>query len=552
MALAFLIALGPISVAGELLYNGIVLPDVWPPRDQAPRSPRPMSVPYLASHPAVVPIDVGRQLFVDDFLVERTDLRRVWHQAQPCTENPILTAQTPEELGRSTEDGEHEAVVYLGNGGVFYDPADRRFKMWYTAGWRGGLAYAESRDARHWTRPALDAAGRNLLLPRGLATAGWDNSVWLDLAAADPRERIKLLTQRDGGIHALLTSGDGRAWSPDTVAGKSADYSSFFYNPFRRKWVHSIKRNGPRGRTRHYAESADFRAPGVYDRSVYWVGADELDAPDPAVRDTPQLYALNAVAYESVLLGLFAIHLGPANEVCERGRFPKLTELKLGFSRDGFHWDRPDRRAFLAPSQRPGAWDRGYLHGTTGVCLVLGDRLLFLYTAYSGESPSGWKSMYSGASIGAATLRRDGFASLEAGPEGGTITTRPVVFDGTRLFVNVAAPAGELRVEILDEAGAPLAPFTREACVPVAADSTLQPVAWRGGADLSALRGRVVRFRFHLRNGGLYAFWVSPDDSGASRGYVAAGGPGYPGTVDTVGAAAYRSAADAGAGSSGE
>jgi len=49
-----------------------------------------------------------------------------------------------------------------------------------------------------------------------------------------------------------------------------------------------------------------------------------------------------------------------------------------------------------------------------------------------------------------------------------------------------------------------------------------------------------VRFRFHLRNGALYAFWVSPDKSGASRGYVAAGGPGFTGPTDTVGSRGYQ------------
>ena len=56
------------------------------------------------------------------------------------------------------------------------------------------------------------------------------------------------------------------------------------------------------------------------------------------------------------------------------------------------------------------------------------------------------------------------------------------------------------------------------------------------------LAGRPVRFRFHLRHGKLYSFWVSPDESGASRGYVAAGGPGFPGAVDTVGIQANHEA----------
>jgi hypothetical protein len=31
---------------------------------------------------------------------------------------------------------------------------------------------------------------------------------------------------------------------------------------------------------------------------------------------------------------------------------------------------------------------------------------------------------------------------------------------------------------------------------------------------------------FHLKNARLYAFWVSPDETGASGGHLAAGGPG--------------------------
>src|SRR5207237_9032447 len=62
---------------GEVLHNGIRLPVGWPPRpDRLTREPMP--VPYLQSPPAVIPIDVGRQLFVDDFLIERTTLRRTF------------------------------------------------------------------------------------------------------------------------------------------------------------------------------------------------------------------------------------------------------------------------------------------------------------------------------------------------------------------------------------------------------------------------------------------------------------------------------------------
>ena len=90
-------------------------------------------------------------------------------------------------------------------------------------------------------------------------------------------------------------------------------------------------------------------------------------------------------------------------------------------------------------------------------------------------------------------------------------------------------------VEVLDKEGRVIKPFTRSKCTPIRSDKTSQPVKWGRQADLSALVGQPVRFRFHLQGGRLYSFWVSPERSGASHGYVAAGGPGFTGTTDTVG-----------------
>ena len=75
------ISLCGVSTAAEQLYNGIVLPDDWPPTNLDPASYAPSPVPYLEREnvPKVIPIDVGRQLFVDDFLIEDTNLERVYH-----------------------------------------------------------------------------------------------------------------------------------------------------------------------------------------------------------------------------------------------------------------------------------------------------------------------------------------------------------------------------------------------------------------------------------------------------------------------------------------
>jgi hypothetical protein len=164
--------------------------------------------------------------------------------------------------------------------------------------------------------------------------------------------------------------------------------------------------------------------------------------------------------------------------------------------------------------------------------LVVGDRLFFYYSGMSGEAPSG-PDMYAGGSTGVAFLRRDGFASIDADAVEGTITTRKLRFSGTHLFANFDAPRGELRAEILDADGKPLAPFTRENSAPATADSTRQRLEWRGAGSLAPLAGQEVRIRFYLRNGRLFSFWVTPSLEGHSRGYVAAGGPGLHGPVDS-------------------
>jgi hypothetical protein len=68
---------------GEVLYNGIVLPREWPPLlADFPTSVEkdPANPPYLVSPPALIPIDAGRQLFVDDFrsTVFWNPFRKVW------------------------------------------------------------------------------------------------------------------------------------------------------------------------------------------------------------------------------------------------------------------------------------------------------------------------------------------------------------------------------------------------------------------------------------------------------------------------------------------
>src|SRR5207244_1413533 len=143
-------------------------------------------------------------------------------------------------------------------------------------------------------------------------------------------------------------------------------------------------------------------------------------------------------------------------------------ELWFGFSRDGFHWDLPERQAFIPVSERHGDWNWGNVQSAGGCCLVVGDKLYFYVSGRAGIAGSTASGV---SSTGLATLRRDGFASMDAGDATGLLTTRPVKFHGKHLFVNLDAEHGDLAVELLDPAGRVIGPFSRETCIAVRGDS---------------------------------------------------------------------------------
>lgn len=536
---------------GQTLYNGIRLPSPWPPQQQS-LSLEPKTPPYIVSPPEVITIDLGRQLFVDDFLTEHTTLSRTFHLPEYHPASPVLKPDRPWE---HEKDGQRQGPFAMPfSGGVWYDPQDGLFKMWYHADYGNRhLCLATSRDGIRWEKPSLDVVpGTNIVFPR----PGAARVVWLDLDERNPARRFKLIVTRGGedligdnkwygskGSMYVHVSHDGIHWSESLVrTGPTGDRNSAFWNPFRERWVYSIREYSPIGglsepkRCRRYWESPDLIAgvPWQCYEPPMWVGSDNHDLRRPTRNIQPELYNLDAAAYESVLLGLFVIMRDFAHRELHR---PKINEVCVGFSRDGFHWRRPDRRSFCPVSERQGDWNWGNVQSVGGCCLVVRDKLYFYVSGRKGNAPHFHDA---GGSTGLAVLRRDGFASMDASGTEGVLITRPVRFRGKHLFVNVDAPKGQLQVEILDQDGEVIKPFTKVNCAVIRADNTLTPVKWQDVEDLSAVNGKPVRFRFHLRNGRLYSFWVSLDKSGSSRGYVAAGGPGFTGSTDTVGIEAYR------------
>src|ERR1041384_6701496 len=151
---------------GATLYNGIVLPREWPPRlPDFPTSVEkdPVIPPYLVSPPDVIPIDVGRQLFIDDFLIGETTLKRTFHLAKYHPASPVLKPDQSWEM----KNPDHAAAMVFSDG-VWYDPKDELFKMWYLVGESASTGYATSRDGIRWNKPSLDVRPpTNIVQPGG-------------------------------------------------------------------------------------------------------------------------------------------------------------------------------------------------------------------------------------------------------------------------------------------------------------------------------------------------------------------------------------------------
>ena len=220
----------------SVLYNGIRLSSPWPPQDHVVTL-EPPRAPYLASPPEVIPIDVGRQLFVDDFLIAHTTLKRTFHPAEYSAANPVLKPDKPWEQETSPT-----AMVF--SDGVWYDPADGMFKMWYMGGYCASICYATSKDGIRWQKPALDVEPGSNVVFRKMRDS-------TSVLARPGRKRSRPgVTSSSGMTTMAVRSGsspsyfspDGIHWSeatrPQPVRG---DRSTVFYNPFRKVWVYNLR-----------------------------------------------------------------------------------------------------------------------------------------------------------------------------------------------------------------------------------------------------------------------------------------------------------------------
>ena len=167
-------------------------------------------------------------------------------------------------------------------------------------------------------------------------------------------------------------------------------------------------------------------------------------------------------------------------------------------SRGGTRYDRTFMEAFVRPGRDRRNWTSRCNYPACGILQTAEDELSIYVERHNTQENKYLERL---------TLRLDGFASLHAGYHGGTMCSKPIIFQGSHLELNYAtSAAGRVRVALHDEQDQPIPGFDLESCNPLIGDEITREVSWSGQSDVSALAGRTVRLRFELKDADIFAF----------------------------------------------
>ena len=319
----------------------------------------------------------------------------------------------------------------------------------------------------------------------------------------------------NGGA-CVAFSPDGIHWTlKDKIAvphgrNMADDPSMFGWDPWKKKYVAYFRPGHPLAREingtgvhRHirtigYSESDDF---------LHWTPIQIMLAPDLDDRVDYQFGNFVAGICGNFYVGFLMIH-----ETHEQ-----TWGVYLMSSRDSFHWNWVDRDTPFMVRGEAGSYDGG-LQDMCGPITHEG-RIFLYYSGFAGlhneETVSRWGP--NRITIDLATMPEDRWLGLLAGPDQGTIVTKPIIFKGSRLMVDIEAstpqsiPGPELgfdecevRLALIDQSGGRIEGFTSDRSTRLLR-SGRQEVSW-AGADLRQLEGKSVRIRFEIRNAALYSF----------------------------------------------
>jgi hypothetical protein len=450
------------------------------------------------------------------------DVARIVHPGKKS--KPIVVPTKPWE----------GTAVYI-YGTVLYDqPKGSGYRMWYTAYSEATyyLCYATSKDGINWEKPDLGIIDYKGSKKNNICKIGGGTLIY-DPHAQDPARRYKLmdvvqadtLRKRPFGYRVLFSK-DGLRWNAyeGNPVLTYADVSTVAYDEERRLFIASTKQRmlvsntsvtpNKMDRAAFISVSKDFtnwtapEAPGSQ-----WTLAVEGDPEADLVvmangGSESQIYGMTLHPYEGQYIGLpWAFDVSGYNKGVFAAYGAGDIQPQIAFSRDLRHWSRPARNPVL-PLGMKGSWDDGAIY-TSSKFLQTDKEIQLYYGGMNMDHGGSSKTQVQWAKIALASWRRDGFVSLSnGGDDPGTIVTKAVRLDGQKLHINANLSAGgSLKVELLDLSGNTIPGFALSDVKTITGDQLNAAVVWTKGGDLSTLKDKEVKIRFHLKGGDLYAYW---------------------------------------------
>ena len=363
-------------------------------------------------------------------------------------------------------------------------------------------------------------------------------SVMLDPRESDPSRRYKMVylnldRRRSGGGPGGLrmdVSPNGIDWTPNEanpiIPGWRSDVEVLTYDPEDDKYVLWGRYGGTPGSGHPdfdgwFSPVYPARPEGIWGtrRRIY-----RMESPDLAEWSAPELLwdpddddNLDDSFYAFVPWRAGEMHLGLLNVLHQ---VDNTLDMYLHHSRDGRDWKRfLDHRPFV-PRGGDGTYDQFDIEAPTQP-LVVGDELWIYYGGMSvhhdwwimpkdrrPDVPEAREAHYSedGHHLCLATLRLDGYVSLDATVREGWVETKPVFSTGRHLYINGrCGPKGYIDVEVMDGWNNVWEEYSRENCRTFTADAVHHRVAWSRSDTIDEVPG-AVKLKFYLRDAELYGF----------------------------------------------
>ena len=221
---------------------------------------------------------------------------------------------------------------------------------------------------------------------------------------------------------------------------------------------------------------------------------DDLDPHDA------QIYGFIPFRYGPMFLGFVEMY----HATMER------LDTQLAWSADGVRWQRVEPRRAVLPLGGEGAWDSHWVVPTNNPPFPARDRLLVPYVAAGTKHGSGKRHK---RGMGMASIRKDGWVSLEAGRAAGTLVTKPLPLEKPmKLELNVDCRSGHIAAEIIpldEERGNffDVAPgYEADASRVEFVDSIRQQVTWNEKKVVAPRKEKRCAIRITMRQGSLFSF----------------------------------------------